>query len=47
MIEIIGKTVAKTAEISAKLACGSTSWFGLYQPVTPDKLKNKKESGKK
>ena len=46
MIKTIGKTVAKTAEISAKLACGSTSWFGLYQPATPKQLKIKKESKK-
>ncbi len=45
--EKFGKIVAKTIEISAKAACNSTSWVGLYQPAVPKQLKSAKKSEKK
>lgn len=40
----IGKLIAKTAKLSAKIACNSTSLIGLYQPVPPKQLQKKTKS---
>lgn len=40
----LGKLIAKTARVSAKVAYNSTSLIGLYQPVTPKQLQKKSKS---
>ena len=37
---VIAKAIAKIALKSAKVACGSASCYGVYQPKEPENLKD-------
>lgn len=41
---LASKLVAKVVRISAEKAAKSASLIGLYQPVVPEKLRQRKES---